>query len=319
MFRLRRWYNQNSKTIWKVTGIVVFLIIILQVLNYFAGKNNDIEYNSNIENLPNKEYTDLSISSDKSVLSNEKITTGQSNVIETINNFFAYCNNGKVEEAYELLTDECKREMYPQLKDFKTSYYKRVFNGEKKNISLENWIGDIYKIEIVDDILSTGKYDENSTRQDYVTVENVGDNNYKLNINGYIGETEINKANAFNNIEINVVKKDVYMDYEIYTFKIKNNTENTILLDNLKNIDSIYLEDNNNLRYSAYTHEISLSELLIKPRETRELKLRYYNKYGSEKKIESIVFSKVIIEYTSILALQDYYNYNDYREIKIDI
>ena len=319
MFRLRRWYNQNSKTIWKVTGIVVFLIIILQVLNYFAGKKNNIEYNSNLVNLPNKEYTDLSISSDKSVLSNQKITTGQSKAIEAINSFFAYCNNGKVEEAYELLTDECKREMYPQLKDFKTSYYKRVFNGEKKNISLENWIGDIYKIEIVDDILSTGKYDENSTRQDYVTIENVGENNYKLNINGYIGETEINKANTFNNIEINVVKKDVYMDYEIYTFKVKNNMDNPILIDDLQEIDSMYLLNKNNIKYPAYTHEISLGELLINAKETRNLRIKYYNKYGSQKKIESIVFSKLIVDYYSYMVVQDKQVYNNYRELKIDI
>ena len=320
MFRLRRWYNQNSKTIWKVTGIVVFLIVILQVLNYFAGKNSGIKYNSNTVILPNKEYTDLSISTDKSVLTNEKITDTQKDTIEVINDFFSYCNEGKIKEAYSLLTEECKEEMYPELKYFKNNYYKTVFNGERKNISIENWTGEIYKVEIVDDILSSGQYDENSIRQDYIRVKDVGNNNYKLNINGYIGENKLNKSNVFhNNIEINVEKKDVYMDYEIYTFKIKNNMDNPILLDDLKDINSMYLEDDNNVNYTAYTHEISTGELLINAKETRTFKVKYYNKYGSEKQIKKVVFSKVILDYYSYINLQNDNTFNNYREFNIEI
>ena len=320
MFRLRRWYNQNSKTIWKVAGIVVFLIIILQVLNYFAGKNNSIKYNSNTVILPNKEYTDLSISADKSVLTNEKITDTQKDTIEVINDFFAYCNAGKIEEAYNLLTEECKEEMYPKLNNFKESYYNKIFNGEKKNISLENWIGNIYKVNISNDLLSTGMYDETNIRQEYITIKESKNKIYKLNINNYISREDINKSELFyDNVELNVEEKDIYMDYEIYTFTIKNNTDNTILIDNLKNIDSMYIEDKNSMKYSAYTHEISLSELLIKPRETREFKVKYYNKYGSNKKIKNVVFSRVIMKYTSELTLQDYYNFNEYCEFKIGI
>lgn len=319
MFRLRRWYNQNSKTIWKVTGIVVFLIIILQVLNYFAGKNNSVDYSDlNSGFITEHRYTDLSISTDKSVLSNEKISSTQTKGIDVINNFFAYCNNGNIEEAYKLLSDECKKEMYPKLKVFNDSYYKKVFNGQKKNISIENWIGDTYKVEIVDDILSTGNYDEDNTKQDYITVNSTEDN--KLNINRYIGVKEINKSNTFyNDIQIDVEKKDVYMDYEIYTFKIKNNRDNPILLDNLMNINSMYLLDKNNLKYSAYTHEISLNDLLINARETRSFKIKYYNKFGSEKKIENIVFSKVVLNYDPSTYVQEGKAYNDFCQFNIEL
>ena len=320
MFRLRRWYNQNSKTIWKVTGIVAFCIIILQLFNYFAKeKNSNAQSNLNTQIPSQKEYTDLSLSTDKSVLSNDKISSGQLNSIETINSFFKYCNEGKVKEAYELLTDECKEKTYPKLRDFKEGYYKIVFDGKKKNISLENWTGNIYKVDITDDLLSTGIYNESSTRQDYITIKEI-DGNYKLNINRYIDTTDINKSNIFyDKIEINVEKKDIYMDYEIYTFKIKNSMDNPILLDNLKDINSMYLEDKNNIKYSAYTHEISQSELLINARETRTIKVKYYNKYISQKKIEKVAFSKVIIDYYSYINLKDSNNFNNYRELKIDI
>ena len=127
LFRLRRWYNQNSKKIWKVTGIVVFLLIILRVLNYYAGHKSKIEYNPDIEVSTKNEYTDLSLSTDKSVLSGEKITSSQLDAIDAINQFFAYCNSKKVSEAYSLLTDKCKTKLYPNIKYFENNYYNILF------------------------------------------------------------------------------------------------------------------------------------------------------------------------------------------------
>lgn len=319
MLKLRRWYNQNKKKTWQIILIVAFLIIILQLLNFFTSKKNKIENNVNTADTLNKEYTDLSLESDKSVLLNKKITNNKQDSINVINEFFSYCNSGKIKEAYNLLTNECKETMYPELKYFRDSYYKTIFNGSKKNISLENWVGDIYKIGIGNDILSTGQYDENSIRQEYITVKKV-DNNYKLNINKYIGRFEINKYNKFdNNVEISVEKKDIYMDYEIYTFKIRNNRDNPILLDNLKDINSMYLEDKNNLKYQAYTHEMATSELLVNARESKILNVKYYNKYGSEKKIKRIVFSKVITDYYSYINLENYNKFGNYCQFIIDI
>ena len=109
------------------------------------------------------------------------------------------------------------------------------------------------------------------------------------------------------------------MDYEIYTFKIRNNTEMPIMLDNLKRIDSMYLEDSQGLKYSSYTNEIASSELLIRSKETREIKIKYYNKYTSNRIIRNIVFSRVITEYTQKLALSDYYNFSNYQVLKVEL
>lgn len=320
MFRLRRWYNQNSTTIWKVTGFVVFLILLIQTLNYFAGRKNNIEYKPNKESPIQKQYTDVTLSSEKSVLSDNKISEDQTESIQVINSFYNYCNKGEFQEAYKLLTDECKEEMYPKIKDFRLNYYNTVFNGEKKNISIENWYGNIYKVEICNDLLSTGIYDENSVKQEYIAVEEMKGNEYRININGYIGRRKINKTQNFlPNIDLTVQCKDIYMDYEIYTFKIKNNTNNKVLLDNLKDINSMYIIDRNNVKYFAYTHEMSLSELLINEREERVFKIKYYNKYGSNKQIDNIVFTKVITEYTSKLSLEDYHLFKDYKEFKVEL
>lgn len=324
MLKIRRYYNQNKKTIWKVTGIIVFFILLIQLLNYFAKSKNINNISNNINNnssfINNSNYTDLSVSSDKSVLSNEKMTTSSSSELETINQFFNYCNNGEVDKAYSLLSDECKQEMYPELKYFKNNYYKTVFNGKKKNISIENWTGSTYKTDINDDILSTGIYNKNNIRQEYITTIKTNDNQYKLNINNYIGRKVLEKScKSIPNVELLAKNKDIFMDYEIYTFKIRNNTEMPIMLDNLKRIDSMYLEDSQGLKYSSYTNEIASSELLIRSKETREIKIKYYNKYTSNRIIRNIVFSRVITEYTQQLALNDYYNFSNYQVLKVEL
>lgn len=325
MLKIRRYYNQNKKTIWKVTGFIVFLILLIQLLNYFAKSknvdNNVLNNTNNSSNLINNgKYTDLSVSSDKSVLTNEKMTTSNSSEIETINEFFKYCNNGEIDKAYSLLSDECKSTMYSKKSYFEKSYYKNIFNGNKMNISVENWIGNTYKIKIIEDMLASGKYDVSNAKQDFITVISDKESKYKLNINGYIERKTINqKKTMIDNVEMTIIGKDVYMDYEMYYFKVKNNTNNSILMDNLQQVDSIYLKDKNNLKYYSYTHELSEAQLLVKRGEEKIIKIKYYNKYQSGREIYSIGFSRVIINYESYKKLQDASLYNDYSEFIIDL
>ena len=116
MLKLKRFYNQNRKKIWKITGIIVFFYMVLQFFNYLAGKNNDIEYYSNEDITEiNQKYTDLSVTTDESVLSQQKISKTQQNSLKVIDEFFSYCNKQDFEKAYSLLTEECKEQLYPNI------------------------------------------------------------------------------------------------------------------------------------------------------------------------------------------------------------
>lgn len=324
MNKLKLWFNEHRRTLWKIVAIIVFFLLLIRVLNYFASKEIQIsktkDEENNIDNttiLGQEETSKLPTLNDKLVLEGENKDNLHQGSIQTIDLFFAYCNEGKIKEAYNLLTDNCKEQIYPKLEYFRDNYYKTIFDGKKKSISVENWTKDTYKVEIVGDFLSTGNFDKNNIRHDYITIKEV-EGEYKLNINKYVETIEINKSNIFyNNIDIKIEKKDVYMDYEIYTFKIKNNFDAPILIDDLKDIDSMYLKDNNNMKYSAYTHDIASSELLINPRETRKFSIKYYSKYNSEKDIRDIVFSKVIIDYYSYDFVKDENIFNNYKEIDI--
>ena len=219
MKKIIKYWNQNRLKIIIILIIIVFIFALIYTTNIILSQSetNEMSQNTTIVN-----YTGPT----ESVVTGEEMTQDQTQMVPTLNQFIDYCNEQKIEEAYALLSDECKEELYPQLADFQESYYNQVFGGQKKNVNIENWVGNIYRIEINDDALSTGVYNEENKVQDYITITTDDAGEYRLNINNYIGRDEINKTNSYNDIEITVLRSDSYMDYQTYTYKIVNNSDN---------------------------------------------------------------------------------------------
>lgn len=321
MHKIILWYNRNRKLIWGIIGITVIAIILVKAIEYIWTQNKKQEQDEMIGygNNTEVELNSITLDEDKSTISGESMSKAQTNVLTRIDEFINYCNNSQVDEAYNLLSEDCKNEMYPTVDEFKQNYYNKIFEGKKKNISVENWIGYIYKVKYMEDALSTGIYNTENTIQDYITIVWDENDEIKLNINNYIGKQDINKEKNNENIDIKVLEKHQYMDYETYTFEITNNSDNTILLNSSNNTDTMYLEDKNEIQYFAYTHELSEAELKLASKETKKIKIKYYNKYSSTRKIENIVFSKIILNYYAYVNYQNVGYYRDYGVIQIDI
>lgn len=324
MNRFIRWYNQNRKKVWKYIAIVVIFIGLIQLINYFYKKQNEKELrNADTQSITNTTMINNNLNSVRvdhanSSLTGKPISEGQRTEVGIIDNFISFCNNGNLQEAYDLLTQECKEEMYPSIENFQESYYNQIFGNGRKNVSVENWIDNIYKVNMNEDFLSTGNYSKENTIQDHITVVEK-DGQYQLNINGYIGREEIKKSKEQDNITIEVQEEDSYMDYQKYKIKITNNSDNTIVLDDGVNIEAMYIEDDNGIQYAAYTHELSKAQLTINPRETRELEIKYYCRYGSEKQIDKLVFSRMILDNETYVTLQNKSFYNRYANFEIGI
>ena len=302
MQQIRLWYNSHRKKIWITVGIIAAVIVLVQFLNYLVSITKDNE-DANIVTLPNTEEdlreiekeTNVSYESGVSVISGETISKEKlKTAAEVIGEFFDLCNEGNIQGAYDLLTDDCKEQIYTSLESFEKAYYQDVFGEGKRNYSVENWIGDIYKVDITEDMLATGKSNNGYVKQDYITVEKV-DDGYKLNINNYIGYTEINKETDENDIKMNVIGRNTYMDREEYTIRVTNNKETMISLDSLYNVNSLYLEDSKGMKYPAYTHELTSPMLEIQSGETKEVTIKFYSRYVSNKDITNIVFSDLTI------------------------
>lgn len=324
MRRIILWYNANRKSIWKMIGVIVAAILVLQLVRFIWKQNQINQQQVQTQNIDKTneiidKFNSLTLEENKSPITGQEITTGQTKALEVLDQFMTYCNNKQINEAYNLLSADCKNEMYPTVQHFKNSYYNTAFAGKKKNINIENWTGNIYKIKYMEDALSTGVYTTQNTIQDYITLTHDNEKQIKLNINNYIGKQEVNKQLEAYGIKIKVVEKDTYMGYETYTFEITNNSDNPILMNDINNIDCMYLEDANGIKYNAYMHELSEAELKLALKETKTLKVKYYNQYSSMKKINKIVFSKVILKHNAYVNYRNPGYYKDYGVIQINL
>lgn len=290
--RIKRIINQNLKTIILVILGIIFVIAIIQTLNHFVKTLNKNDVNEIIEEGKNNTLLDSSLYpaiSQKST-TDIKYTATYKNVIDK---FLKLCNEKKAEEAYEMLSKECKEVLYSDYDSFYNNYYKSNF-ASNKSYSIQNWNENIFKVDIKEDILSTGGKIENNI-QDFITVV-TEDEQYKLNINNYIRRTEINKETILDNIVFKVTKKDTFMREERYYLSITNNGKNEVLLDNLQNTSSIYLLDSNKVQYPITNDKLTTQQLNLRTGVTMNISIKFTNSYITDRKLDYIVFSDVSIK-----------------------
>ncbi len=326
MKKIVLWYNKNRKLIFTTIIVLIILILLIPLIRYINSiiRTNESSTVNSVDTIIgqkdniNNNLNDTHLDTVESVVSGENLTQSQIGTLTIIDEFIALCNNKQIEEAYNLLSDECKEEMYPTVENFTNSYYNQIFGNSKKTVSIENWINNTYKISIIEDALSTGIYTTSNAIQDYITIVNDSEGNLKLNINSYINREEKNVTRQTDELNIELLRIDTYMEYQIYRFKVTNNTDNSIILDDKQISDSMYLEDENELKYEAYIHEITEEELTISPKQTKEIEIKFYNNYSSTGTITSINFSRIILNYNSFNTINEG-KYNNYVSLKIDL
>lgn len=306
MGNLRRYYYANKTKIWRGILIVAFILVIIQVLNYFQGKKNTKVNNVSKTNTINTITNNTSLTTDKSALGTGSVSESQlKSDINIIDGFLSLCNNKKFEEAYKLVSTDCKNNLFTTYEIFKTTYCDKIFNTYK-TYTTENWSGNTYRVKITEDPLATGKTSNDMAIQEYMTI--VDENKEKkLNINNYIGRKKINAEKTKNNIKIEVVSSDTYTEYEVYNIRVTNNSEKTIYLDDGEKTSTIYIEDSNELKYNAASGEIIYSTLKIKPGSTVEYAIKYTNTYRANRKINKLVFENLILNYDEYIKNTEQY------------
>ncbi|MBQ8044586.1 MAG: hypothetical protein IJ272_10680 [Clostridia bacterium] len=151
-----------------------------------------------------------------------------------------------------------------------------------------------YRIDFTADMLATGSPSKTSIIDYYTIVEN--NNEYKLNINKFVGVETINKEITKQNLLINVKRKQIYMDYEIYDIEVKNNNGTTVILDDMKRTDNIYVEDINGQKYFWYNHEYLENDITIRAGLIQEISIKFNKKYSTDKTTKRIIFTNIILD-----------------------
>lgn len=291
-----RFYNLNKGKIWRIIIIVVAIILLIQVLNSIAKKSREESSNVVNDETSNKNQT----SSKSPNIMQTQVSTGGSDVSKSdarnnqmlIANFVSYCNNKSITDAYNMLSEECKKELFSTEDEFNNKYLKKIFTN-KKDYNIEAWkntsVGVTYRVTYVDDILSTGKVGTNT--EDYITV----DGNGKLNIFRFIGSEKLNKSASNDIATIQILDKAVYDDYEKYSIRVTNNTKNTIMINRKEDNDGIYtVYSGSSEKYSAFISEIYEQNLTIEANQTKYLSIRINKLYTGDSAVKKMVFSDII-------------------------
>ncbi len=296
MFRkLRLLYYNNKEKIWVAIGIIVFVVVIIQIINYNIKKNREEELaNTNISKTEDETYLPSkksSVISDTSV--SEKRLEEDTNIIDE---FVEHCNSNNIEEAYNLLSQDCKDEMFQNIDRFNDIYIKDIF-AEKRDYDLETWNATpsrvTYRIKYQNDIMGTGTINEGFI-EDYITVIEENDEK-KLNIKEFINKVDINESSETNGLEATVIAKYYYYDDEQVDITFKNNTDGQIVLDSKDDTESVYIKDKKGIRYPWFGNEIPNQNLILEAGESVTLRLKFNKLYNENRVDDTINFTDVSI------------------------
>lgn len=319
--RINKILHDNRNKIVVTVVAIIGVILIIQLFN----KNAEIENEKRMQEFANSQYIPIPTQEDQikhTPLANQTVsgeTTEQNN--NAIDTFIKYCNNKQYENAYNMLTKECKEELFPTLTDFTEKYCNKIFTEEKVyNLRYEGSTSNshTYNIRILKNPLSAGNYEEESTIEDYYTIVET-DEGDKLNISRYINRIEINKSTQKDNITLTVIYKDVYMDYERYQIKVENKTGKTILLNGEQTIGTAYGEDENQIKYTAFMYELTENEMKIDNGFSKTMKIKFNKQYIAEKTLKKLVFTNVILDYDEYKNTENKEEYNNTLTMQVSI
>ena len=179
-------------------------------------QNTNTTYNIEAQDVtkPNKPVITDSKLSEKETEDNSKI----------IKEFVEYCNENNLQEAYNMLTNDCKEQIYNTIDIFKQNYVNQIFKT-KKSYKLELWIENnnyyTYRITYIEgNPLQTGGYNSGNNYVDYITVVK-NNNELKLNIGQFIKKEILNKQKENDNINITINSRLVYFYYQTYNIFIR--------------------------------------------------------------------------------------------------
>lgn len=276
--------------------IILFVWAIILTINYFVGK---IEETPKIQTNYNPH---------ESVMENGSVPTNLQEPIEQlIGQFVENCNNKDYEAAYNLLTEDCKNNIYPDIELFK-QYVDSVFPN-KKIYNIQNFSNKdkiyIYTVNILNDILATGlnnEEDENVYSEKYVVIEENGQ--LKLSIRQYIGRQNLTYIYEDEYMKIKIESVDIKYDNIVYNLNITNKSENYIVYSDYSVDYEIALDTSEGLKRRA---DEVLEPITLDKLETKNFSVKFTIFYDEDTQIEDMLFDYIRIYEND----EDYENGNE--------
>ena len=273
------------KKYWKRILIVLIIWIVVLIINYFVGKFD--EWNFEI---------DTNYKPHEAIMDNDKVPEKLKDPIEDlIAKFVEKCNSKNYDEAYNMLSEECRNAVYPNIELFK-SYVDYVFDGDKIH-NIQNFSNKdntyIYNVTILEDILATGFNNEDEMlyyQEKFVITEKNGQ--LKLAIRNYIGSQNLNYMYEDDSMKIKVENIEQNYDNVIYNFSIANKTDKTIVYADYTSDYEIALDTSEGTKRSI--NDV-LKNVILLPGETLQYSMKYRIYFDESTEIYGFMFNNIRI------------------------
>lgn len=308
-----------------IVGTILFLSL-MKVVNNLVKENTqqktEQEDTMNTNSITDNNETDNKQLIIGSTQNNNKANNNLTNE-KLIKDFISYCNSHEIQNAYSLLSDECKEAVFfGNIEYFKKNYVESIFTSNKI-LNMQKWIESYtttYRVRLSDDILSTGNIkDKANTIEDYYTICQTEDGKQRLNINGYIARDNKKREKEVEGIKISILKKDIFKEYEQYEIKVENKTSNIIMLDSKEDVDTIYLIGSNDSKYNGFTYELDEIKTVIPQNTSKNITIRFNKIYSNQAVMKKMVFEDIILNYNNYELALNKKEYKDRITINIEL
>lgn len=266
MEKIKRFYNQNRRLIYRWIIIIGAFILLTRVADWYYREKNEERARNILEN------------KDASIVSNNNTSnTIQNNISNSseLNQFIEYCENNEYSNAYSMLSNETKENnLYSTEEAFINNFINAfIKTGDKLNIETINSVKKIYLVEAYQsNMLSTGS--TSSAKIGYIKIENK-----KINIQDYIAEEDIEAKYTNEDYFISIKKVKLYKDYIEFKVMVTNNSN--INLD----IQDTYVSSKSE-KYS----KLDSGNIVINSYESETLNLKYKINYKKASNVDKIAF-----------------------------
>ena len=213
------------------------------------------------------------------------------------------CNAGEYKDAYNLISEDCKKNYFNNDYDSFVEYVRNKFTA-KRRYAIQNYsnYGDkyIYSVKLFEDFLATGLTNSDYQYQEEFMIASYNENKeIVFSVGNYIESKELNSVASNDYLKVDLKSVIIKYEYELYEIKITNRTDNTVVIqDGLLDSDEVSLLVAGEYR-STVNYDI---KIVLKPNESQTVQLAFPKFYDSGTTSNNVVFNsvRVLPEYTGL-------------------
>jgi len=267
--------------------IVVFVaIIIIIMLNRFLVSRRRLEAPQTTYQ-PNVSVIDSSSEVPKKVASSFE---------EFIDKYIKYCNSRDYVNAYNLVSEDCKKNFFGNNYDMFVEYVQQKFTTPRSYAIQDYSNYDdkyIYSVKLFDDFLATGLTNMEYKYQEEKMVASYDENNnIVFSVGNYIESRPLTCMNSNEYLKAEITNEVVKYSFVIYTLELTNRSDYTIVIkDGNANDTEVGIKVGNEFR-GCLDNE---TKIVIEPGQTIRVNLSFDKFYDSATNVEGLVFNAVRI------------------------